>query len=118
MARDAIEKAREKGLLPHEWLLKVMHGDMEIVEEKALVAPGVDGSEVTVVVRRRPTFEERLDAAKAAAPYFAPKLAAIEQKVEVEIESVISAEPLTIEEWDARYASGVGSSTGTPESVN
>lgn len=28
----------------------------------------------------KPTFEDRLDAAKAAAPYYAPKLASVEQK--------------------------------------
>lgn len=51
------EKARS-GLLPHEFLLKVMRGHP--------------------FGKYKPTFEERIEAAKAAAPYFAPRLKAVE----------------------------------------
>jgi hypothetical protein len=44
-------------------------------------------------------MKERLDAANAAAPYFAPKLAQIEQKTEVTVRHVISAEPLSEDQW-------------------
>lgn len=57
LTAKAREAARERhGILPHEWLLKVMLGE-QLIE-------GVV-----------PTFEQRLDAAKAAAPYYAPRLA-------------------------------------------
>ena len=53
--REIADRAAAAGELPHEFLLRVMRGE------------AVDG---TV-----PTFAELIDAAKAAAPYFAPKLA-------------------------------------------
>lgn len=57
-------------LLPHEWLLGVMHGTEKVRDfEKA-----ADGN--LIEIERLPSFEERLDAAKAAAPFYAPKLAA------------------------------------------
>ncbi|WP_376960120.1 hypothetical protein ABNQ39_20630 [Azospirillum sp. A26] len=56
VAREAREKAAAAGMLPHEFLLAVMRNDL----------PG-----------EQPTFDQRLDAAKAAAPYYAPKLAAV-----------------------------------------
>lgn len=55
---DTIAKAEATGLLPHEFLLAVTRGET------------IDG--------HTPTFDERKDAAKAAAPYFAPKLASLE----------------------------------------
>lgn len=57
VAREAREKAAATGMLPHEFLLAIMRDEVE---------------------GESPTFEQRLDAAKAAAPYFAPKLASIE----------------------------------------
>lgn len=61
--RAIADKAAESGILPHEFLLSVTRGE--------------------VVGGHTPTFEERLEAAKAAAPYFAPKLANIEANVNV-----------------------------------
>ena len=55
--REIADRAATAGEMPHEFLLRVMRGE------------AVDGAV--------PTFAERLDAAKAAAPYFAPKLAAV-----------------------------------------
>lgn len=54
VTREARKVAAEKGMLPHEFLAAVARGDV------------IDGHE--------PTFEERLDAAKAAAPYYAARL--------------------------------------------
>ena len=71
-------------MLPHEFLLAVCRGEM------------VGG--VT------PSFEQRLDAAKAAAPFFAPKLAAVDLKSENEtVIYQISDEPMSSDEWARRY---------------
>lgn len=51
---NAIARASEKGMLPHEFLAAVARGEE------------IDG--VT------PTFEQRVDAAKACAPFYAPRL--------------------------------------------
>lgn len=58
MSQKAREEAAKTGQLPHEFLLAVSRGEK--------------------VGEYEPTFEDRLDAAKAAAPYYAPKLAAVE----------------------------------------
>lgn len=65
---ETIERAKEAGLLPHEFLLAVCQGQE------------IDG--------HIPTFEERMDAAGKAAPYYAPKLASVEQKHSGSIEAV------------------------------
>lgn len=57
VSRKARETAAETGELPHEFLLRVMRG-------------GEIGG-------HRPTFAERMDAAKAAAPYYAPRFAVV-----------------------------------------
>jgi hypothetical protein len=56
--QERIEAAKAAGLLPHEILLAVARGE------------DVFGS--------TPTTSERLDAAKAAAPYYAARLASVE----------------------------------------
>ena len=53
-AKEGIERAKATGELPHEFLLRVSRGEP------------IDG--------KKPKPSERIDAAKAAAPYFAPKL--------------------------------------------
>lgn len=58
--------------LPHLWLLRVMQG-----EEFDVFVPGKRSAKGTTV-KIRPTFEQRMEAAKAAAPYFAPRLGSIE----------------------------------------
>ncbi len=60
-SEEAIAAAKAKGLLPHEFLLAVMHGDVKLLG-------------------RPPTIEERLDAAGKAAPYYAPRLSAVDVK--------------------------------------
>jgi len=100
-----LEKARETGDLPHEFLLKVSQGQP------------IDG-----VI---PDLELRLDAAKAAAPFYAPRLAQIEQKIEGEIKARISAEPMSEEDWDRIYGANsaetaglLGTTTGATEEPN
>ena len=58
LIKAAVERAKQTGELPHEFLLRVT---------RCPEGQKVDGHKVT--------FEERVEAAKAAAPYFAPKLA-------------------------------------------
>lgn len=64
MSQKAREKAAETGILPHEFLLAVCQGQT------------IDG--------HLPDFRERLDAAKAAAPFYAPKLASVDNTLKGE----------------------------------
>lgn len=91
ISAEAISKAKITGELPHEFLLRVSQSDT------------VDGHDISL--------EQRVYAAIAAAPYFAPRLAAIEQRVENTIVSIISSKPLTEIEWEQAY----GDNTGTSE---
>lgn len=76
LSRDAIEKARALGELPHEFLLRIMRG--EVILRKVLVDPDdPECGELRTVVEKY-GFEERVDAAKAAAPYYAPKISTVE----------------------------------------
>ena len=58
MSMEAREHAKHTGELPHEFLLRIVRGEK--------------------IGSHRPTFKERVDAAKAAAPYFQPRIAAQE----------------------------------------
>lgn len=59
---------KDFGELPHELLLRVSRGER--------IQHGVDENDNPRFIQ--PTFDERLECAKVAAPYFAPKLTAIE----------------------------------------
>ena len=61
MTQEARSHAVATGELPHEFLLRVSRGEL--------------------IGNHVPTFEERIDAAKAASPYYQPRLAM--QEVEV-----------------------------------
>lgn len=70
-SKKAIRKRaaeNKQGLLPHEWLLAVMNGEAFDHRE-----PDDDGN--VKITKVYPTWRERLEAARVAAPYFAPKLA-------------------------------------------
>ena len=73
----AREAAMETGLLPHEWLLKVSRG--EGIKHKRWVikydAKGDEKSRELVEEEIYADFSTRIDAAKAASPYYAPRLA-------------------------------------------
>lgn len=70
-------EAKLEGILPHEWLLKVVRGDpilqryvVDVVDKQgAVIGQEVHEKEVY------PDIAMRHDAAKAAAPYYAPRLA-------------------------------------------
>ena len=73
----AREEAMKTGLLPHEWLLKVARGE-PILHKYYRTTVDRRGKEAKELVEEEvyADFATRVDAAKAAAPYFAPKLSA------------------------------------------
>jgi len=83
LATEAVAKAKATGDLPHEFLLKIVRGEP------------IDGTS--------PPIEQRIHAAIAVAPYFAPKLATVEQKIDTSVRAVVSSKPLTVEEWATKY---------------
>lgn len=80
---EARKAAAETGLLPHEWLLKVSRGEgiehkrWKIIYDKN----GVEKSRELITEEVYADFPTRLDAAKAAAPFYAPKLAVQQVKI-------------------------------------
>lgn len=82
-ARAIRQASASKKLLPHELLL--------------LWANGIE------IGGLQPSPAQQLYAAVAAAPYYAPKLANIEVKQDVRVRAVISAQPMTQEEWSKKY---------------
>lgn len=68
ISAEVTEAARATGMLPHEWLLAVMRG-----EQINHFAYDSDTQEIIEVIVL-PTFADRMEAAKSAAPYFANKL--------------------------------------------
>lgn len=77
LKRKAVDEATRAGMLPHEWLLKVSRG--EPIEHRrwniVLDKNGREKSRELVIEEYYADFPTRVDAAKAAAPFFAPKLA-------------------------------------------
>lgn len=82
-ARDritpAVAEARKSAQeLPHEWLFRLARG--EAIQQKRLrttfdPATGVELSREWVTEKYYATIDQRIDCAKAAAPYYAPRLA-------------------------------------------
>lgn len=72
VSKRAREEAAATGELPHEFLLRIARGE------------SIDG--------HAPAFNERIDAAKAAAPYFAPRLATTSIDANVRSENRSAAE--------------------------
>ena len=98
LTATAVAHAKSTGELPHEFLLRVVRG--ESIDDQV------------------PTLEQRIAAAVSVAPYFAPKLAAIEQRVETNVRAVVSSRPLSKEEFMLRYGVGaVKIIDATPESA-
>lgn len=94
MATRAREEAAKAGMLPHELLLAISRGE------------AIDG--------HVPSFAERVDAAKAAAPFYAPKLAAVDVNAQTENRHwILSENPMSADEWEAEYT--VGAAAGTAE---
>lgn len=74
---EAKLRAAEAGMLPHEWLLAVSRGDPVTQRVKRIEydAKGRVKKEEWIEVEHYADFPTRLDCAKAAAPFYAPKLA-------------------------------------------
>lgn len=72
IAKEARDKAIASGELPHEFLLRVSRGEViyrSVIDDKT--------GKVTKV-QEHYDFESRRDAAKCAAPYYAPKISTVE----------------------------------------
>lgn len=108
------EWAEATGDLPHVFLCKVSQGQ---TFEMTVLVNGVEEKKVLC-----PSMKDRITAAIAAAPFFAPRLAQIEQKIESEMIGVIRAEPMSVEEWVAEFAdqnqNSLGTTSGAPEGFN
>lgn len=84
VVRESRDEAKALGLLPHEWLLKVSRGDpipqTYYVEKRDKNGNKIldENGNVTgeyLVMDTYADLDTRIDCAKAAAPYYAPKLA-------------------------------------------
>jgi hypothetical protein len=96
LAAQAIEQAKLQGLLPHELLLQVARGEPmhRMVVKRGLIMEEPEAYD----------FQARLDAMKAAAPYYAPKISTVE---------VISGVPdAELDAIIARLAAEAGIDTG------
>jgi hypothetical protein len=75
ITEKAAEKSKELGILPHEWLLKVAQG--EGIEHKYWdIKHNAKGKELSRELKKEIVYADfitRVDAAKAAAPFFAAK---------------------------------------------
>lgn len=83
----ARQEAMATGLLPHEWLLKVSRGEgieqkrWKIEYYKSGPKAGTEKSRELITEVVYADFPTRIDAAKAAAPFYAPRLAVQSVKV-------------------------------------
>jgi hypothetical protein len=99
-----VEQAKELGLLPHEFLLAVSQNRLG---DKVLLGYTMFGEPQYGI----PDLKTRMRAAEAAAPYYAPRLATIEQKIESTVNHVIGTEVLSEEEFESKYELGLESPT-------
>ena len=72
LAKEAREKAQASGELPHEFLLRIARGEVITREYRNPATGHIE------IVEEQYSFDDRKDAAKAAAPYFAPKISTVE----------------------------------------
>lgn len=77
VANSAREQAAKEGLLPHEWLLKIARGEpiQQTFWKDQLDKRGNFLGKALVTEDVYPPLDIRTDAAKASAPYYAPRLA-------------------------------------------
>lgn len=99
---QAREEAKASGLLPHEWLLMVARGE-PIGQKRWEVKYDKKGNVVSkelVTDIVYPDLPMRQDSAKAAAPFYAPKLAA----QTVDMNATMGVHKLSDEELDAKLS--------------
>lgn len=93
ITRYAQQKAMDSGDLPHEWLLRIARGEAiphkrwKITYYQTGPRAGEEKSRELIEEEVYPNFVDRVDAAKAAAPYYAPRLSS--QKVQQENTTVV-----------------------------
>ncbi|MGL4351679.1 MAG: hypothetical protein ACRCT2_14165 [Plesiomonas shigelloides] len=77
MTEKAREAAMETGMLPHQWLLMVARGEPVPHKRWKIIYDAQGNEQARELVNEEfyPDFATRVDAAKAAAPFYAPKLA-------------------------------------------
>lgn len=81
------------GLLPHEWLLKVSRGE-PVLQRSWRIKTDKNGKELSRVLVEEQFYADfpmRVDAAKAAAPFYAPKLAVQNISVAGSSDAVVEA---------------------------
>lgn len=69
ISREMIAREMAKGELPHQFLMRVVRAEDEFIVSEV---ENQDGTRH--IYKRRPVLDERIEAAKAASPYFAPRL--------------------------------------------
>lgn len=99
LAHEARERAQAEGQLPHEILLSMARGEPQVQ-----ITVDADGGRTEKWVSM--DLDSRRDAAKAAAPYYAPKIST------VEVIGGVADEQL--DEFIARLAAEAGVSLGAP----
>lgn len=102
--KEIVEGAREHGMLPHEFLLAISQdrlGDNVLLGYTMFGEPQYG----------KPCLKTRQRAAEAAAPYYAPRLATIEAKIESQVTHVIGTTILSEAEFESRYSLGMESAT-------
>lgn len=104
LAQEAVEKAKATGILPHEFLLKMVRGEV-IYRFEPHPDPEQAAAGVIVKVVEKYEMKDRKDAAIGCAPYFASKLHA------VELISGVTDDQL--DEFIARAAAEAGISLGS-----
>lgn len=105
IASEAREHAKQTGLLPHEILLSMARGEPQTVY---LVNPLTNA---VTEQKQALDIDQRRDAAKAAAPYYAPKISTVEIIRGVEDEQLDAV----IAELAAQAGIGIGPGREEPQ---
>lgn len=100
LAHEAREMAKQTGALPHEILLSMARGEPQL---RKVIDPAT--GKQTGTLYQVPDLEQSKDAAKAAAPYYAPKISTVEVITNVSDEQ--------LDEFIARAAAEAGISLGS-----
>ena len=102
VTKEAIAAAKAEGILPHEWLLNIVRGE-PIEQRRWKIELDENGKEVgreLVTELIYPDIPMRQDSAKAAAPFYAPKLAS----QTVDMNATMGVHKLSDEEIDAKLS--------------
>lgn len=95
---QSVKATEPKAPLPHEWLRDIMLGNpIEQWERRR----NEDGTEEVVATLVYPDLKTRIEAAKIAAPYFAPRLASQTTASTIEANVATSQRTLSREELEA-----------------